>query len=149
MNKSLKASCAVLGALTSFAVVAAAGAATPGEQRQAAMKQIGQSMKDGAAFNSAKTVYDAAKVKTIMGGVAATAKRLHGQFPANSASDPKSAALPIVWSQKADFARRIDELARLADTASKAKTAEAYKPAFLAVGATCKSCHDLYRKKPS
>ncbi len=39
------------------------------------------------------------------------------------------------------------ELATLADKASKAKTADEYKTGFQAVGATCKSCHDLYRKK--
>jgi cytochrome c556 len=150
MNGYLKVLCAgAVGAGMSFAIAASSGAATPTEQRQASMKQIAQSMKEGAAFNAANAPFDGGKVKTIMGGVAKTAKTLHGLFPAQSASDPKTAALPVAWSQKADLARRIDELARLADAASKAKSAEAYKPAFLAVGATCKSCHDTYRKKAS
>lgn len=138
-----------LGVSVALALAVTAAAATPTEQRQATMKAIGQSMKDGAAFNSANTPYDAAKVKAIMGGLAASAKKLHTLHPAGSGSDPKTAALPVIWTRKADFDRRIDELARLADTASKATTAAAYKPAFMAVGATCKSCHDVYRKKPS
>lgn len=153
MNKCVKVLCAgVLGAGISLAVAvssATAAAATPTAQRQAAMKAIGQSMKDGAALNSAKTPYDPAKAKAAMGSAAASARKLRTLFPANSASDPKSAALPVLWTKKADFDRRLDEFAKLADTAANAKTAEAYKPAFLAVGATCKGCHDLYRKKAS
>jgi cytochrome c556 len=35
----------------------------------------------------------------------------------------------------------------LAAAAGKATSADAFKPAFSALGATCKSCHDVYRKK--
>jgi cytochrome c556 len=38
-------------------------------------------------------------------------------------------------------------LQALATTAGNATDAATYKPAFSAVGATCKSCHDVYRKK--
>lgn len=152
MNECVKVLCAgIFGASLSLAlaVTTATAAADPTEQRQAAMKAIGQAMKEGAALNSAKTPYDPAKAKAAMGSVSASAKKLHTLFPANSASAPKTAALPVLWTKKADFDRRLDELAKLADAAGNAKTAEAYKPAFLAVGATCKGCHDLYRKKAS
>lgn len=148
MNKYGKAARAGLLSLgMALAIAASAPAATPTEQRQAAMKSIGQAMKDAAAFNSGNTKYDPAKVKVILSGVSATAKKLHGQFPASSRADPKSAALPAIWANKVDFDKRLDALSKLADAASKASTQEAYKPAFLAVGATCKGCHDLYRKK--
>ena len=35
----------------------------------------------------------------------------------------------------------------LATAAGKTTTAETFKPAYAAVGATCKSCHDVYRMK--
>ena len=127
-----------------FAAVSAAG--SPLEDRQAAMKAIGQSMKEGAGINSPAT-FDAAKAKTAMEAVAANAKKLHGLFPAGSGTDPKSEADPKLGDNKAAFDKRLTELGTLATTASKTTTAEAYKPAYMAVGAACKSCHDVYRMK--
>lgn len=151
MNKNMSAILSGLaGVGVALALTAtAAGAATPTEMRQAAMKAVGQSMKDGAAINSGKTPYDPAKAKAVMGGLSTNVKKLHALFPAGSGGDPKTEALPAVWTNKADFTKRIDELAKLADTASKAPNAAAFKPAFQAVGGTCKGCHDLYRKKAS
>ncbi|HEY3950013.1 cytochrome c [Phenylobacterium sp.] len=125
---------------------AAISAGNPVEDRQAAMKAVGQSMKEGAGINN-PTAFDAAKAKTAMESVAANAKKLHGLYPAGSDKDPKTEADPKIWENKADFDKRLTELASLATTASKATTADAYKPAYAAVGATCKSCHDVYRMK--
>ncbi|THD60391.1 cytochrome c [Phenylobacterium sp.] len=127
---------------------AAVSAGNPVEDRQATMKAVGQAMKEGAGINSPAT-FDAAKAKTLMDGVAADAKKLHGLYPAGSDKDPKTAADPKIWDNKADFDKRLTEMATLASTAGKATTADAFKPAYAAVGATCKSCHDLYRKKKS
>jgi cytochrome c556 len=127
---------------------AAVSAGNPVEDRQATMKAVGQAMKEGAGVNSPAT-FDAAKAKTLMDGVAADAKKLHGLYPAGSDKDPKTAADPKIWDNKADFDKRLTEMATLASTAGKATTADAFKPAYAAVGATCKSCHDLYRKKKS
>jgi len=127
---------------------AAVSAGNPVEDRQATMKAVGQAMKEGAGVNSPAT-FDAAKAKTLMDGVAADAKKLHGLYPAGSDKDPKTAADPKIWDNKADFDKRLTDMATLASTAGKATTADAFKPAYAAVGATCKSCHDLYRKKKS
>jgi cytochrome c556 len=125
---------------------AAVSAGNPVEERQAAMKAVGQSMKEGAGINTPAT-FDAAKAKTLMDGIAANAKKLHGLYPAGSGADPKTEADPKIWENKADFDKRLTELGALATTASKATTLEAYTPAYKAVGGTCKSCHDLYRTK--
>jgi len=124
----------------------ALSAGNPVEDRQAAMKAVGQFMKEGAGLNS-PSAFDAAKAKAAMDGVAGEAKKLHGLYPAGSGADPKTAADPKIWDNKADFDKRLTEMATLATTAGKSTTADAYKPAFMAVGATCKGCHDLYRKK--
>lgn len=129
------------------AACVAVSAGNPVEERQATMKQVGQTMKEASAFTSAKTPFDAAKVKTLMGGVAVDAKKLHGLYPVGSGADPKSAAEPKVWENKADFDKRLSEMGSLATAASKAASTDTFKPAFSALGATCKSCHDVYRKK--
>lgn len=122
--------------------------ADPVADRQALMKEVGQSMKDAAGINSAAT-FDAAKAKAIMGKVAADAKKAAGLFPAGSGTDAKTLAAAKVWEDNADFTKRLTELTALATTASGAADVATYGPAFKAVGATCKSCHDIYRKKPS
>jgi cytochrome c556 len=128
--------------LSSFALAVAG----PVEDRQETMKAIGQSMKDAAGLNSPAT-FDAAKTKTVMGAVAASAKKASTLFPPGSDADAKTAADPKIWTDNADFMKRLTELGTLAAAAGNAADAAAYKPAFAAVGATCKSCHDIYRKK--
>jgi cytochrome c556 len=134
---------AVLALGVSSLAIAVAG---PVEDRQADMKAIGQAMKDGAGLNS-PAAFDAAKAKAAMGAVADAAKKATTLFPAGSGADPKTAADAKIWENNADFLKRLADLQTLATTAGNATTVEAYKPAFAAVGATCKSCHDVYRKK--
>jgi cytochrome c556 len=138
-----------VSAALAVAGVAASQGSSPVEQRQAAMKHVGQEMKAAGAYTSASTPFDAAKVKALMDGVAGDAAKLRGLYPAGSDADPKSAADPKIWQNKADFDKRLGELARLAGAAGATTSTDAYKPAFSAVGATCKSCHDIYRKKKS
>ena len=134
-------------ALAIAGVAVSAGAANPMDERQATMKQVGQTMKEASAFTGAQTPFDAAKVKALMDGVAGSGKKLHGLYPAGSGADPKSAADPKIWENKADFDKRLTEMSALAATAGKTSSADGFKPAFSALGATCKSCHDVYRKK--
>jgi cytochrome c556 len=149
MKRSHTLWAAVLGAGLAFGVTCAAiSADNPVEERQATMKAVGQSMKEAAAVNSPAT-FDAAKAKAAMDSVAASAKKLHGLYPAGSDKDPKTAADPKIWENKADFDKRLAEMGTLASAAGKTTTAETFKPAYMAVGATCKGCHDLYRKKKS
>jgi cytochrome c556 len=149
MKRSHTLWAAVLGAGLAFGVTCAAiSADNPVEERQATMKAVGQSMKEASSVNSPAT-YDAAKAKTAMENVAAAAKKLHGLYPAGSDKDPKTAADPKIWENKADFDKRLAEMGTAATAAGKTTTAETFKPAYMAVGATCKGCHDLYRKKKS
>ena len=134
---------AVLALSLGFAAVSAGN---PMEERQATMKAVGQSMKEAAGINS-PTTFDAAKAKALMDGVAANAKKLKGLYPVGSGADPKSAADPKIWENKADFDKRLTEMGSLAAAAGKTTSTDTFKPAFSALGATCKSCHDIYRKK--
>ena len=139
----LAAACGLASALA-IAVVAASAAGTAVADRQAAMKSMGADMK---AASGAITPYDAAKAKSAMDSLAGEAKKLKSLFPADSNADPKSAADPKIWSNKADFDKRLDALAAAATAAGKAKDGDAFKAAFKPVGDSCKSCHDVYRMK--
>lgn len=148
MKRSHTVLAAVAGVGLAFGVACVAvSAGNPVEERQATMKQVGQTMKEATAYTAAATPYDAAKVKGLMDGLAADAKKLHGLYPADSASDPKTAADPKVWQNKADFDKRLTEMASLAAAAGKATSTDTFKPAFKTLGDTCKSCHDVYRMK--
>jgi cytochrome c556 len=139
---------AVAGIGLAFTITCvAASAGNPMDERQATMKQVGQTMKEASAYTSAQTPFDAAKVKALMDGVAGNAKKLHGLYPAGSGADPKSAADPKIWENKADFDKRLTEMGSLAVAAGKTSSADTFKPAFSALGGSCKSCHDIYRKK--
>lgn len=127
--------------------IAAAATAGPAEDRQAVMKQVGFYMRDGAGFATGQTPFDAAKAKTLMDGVASSGKKLRGLYPAGSGGDPKSSADPKIWTNKADFDKRLTEMSTLATAAAKAKDQAAFKTAFSQLSGTCKSCHDIYRKK--
>lgn len=83
-----------------------------------------------------------------MGKVAADAKAFGGMFPASSNGASGSEALPAVWSNKADFDRKVRELESLANAAAGAGNAAEFRTAFAKVGATCKACHDDYRAAP-
>ena len=133
--------------VASSAAALAAGAMAAGNPvaaRQAEMKGVGAGMKDAS---SVLGTFDAAKAKASMEAVAAHAKKAKGLFPAGSDRDPKTEADPKIWQNKADFDKRLTELSTLAAAASKATTADTFKPAFQKVGATCKGCHDVYRMK--
>jgi cytochrome c556 len=138
----------VLGAVLVLAgAFAAASAGTEVADRQAAMKQVGQTMKAASAFTSASTPYDPAKVKLLMDTIAADAQKLKGLYPPDTASDPKTAADPKIWQDKADFEKRLGQMGSAALAVENAKDSDSFKTAFGAVGATCKSCHDVYRMK--
>jgi cytochrome c556 len=138
---------AVAAAAVALAGVGASAAGGPAAERQAIMKQTGLQMRDVSGFASGQSAWDAAKVRTLTGAIAANGKKLQGLYPPGSGADPKSEADPKIWTSKADFNKRLAEMSTLATAAGKAPSAEAFKPAFLKVSATCKSCHDIYRKK--
>jgi cytochrome c556 len=127
--------------------VTSAATAGPVETRQAVMKHVGQAIKDASPFLSSGVPYDAAKVKTLMAGVAADARKLKALYPAASGADPKSLADPKVWQNKADFDKRLAAMGAAALAAGRATSTETFRPAFLSLGTTCQSCHAVYRKQ--
>ncbi len=115
--------------------------------RQAAMKEIAAQMKAASDFATGRSAWDPVKVKALMAAVSANAKRAKGYFPAAPrAGEPRTSAHPAIWTHKAEFAARLDDMSKRALAAGSAPNVQGYRPLLQQLGGTCKGCHDVYRK---
>ncbi len=109
-----------------------------------AMKTISEQLKSGAPD---QTVI---KVQTAL--IADHAEALPGWFPADSgpSTGVKMEALPVVWTDTANFAAKAHDLQLAAaklNAAAQAGDAAEFLPALKATGEACKSCHETFRQK--
>lgn len=129
-------------------------AATPAEkiaERQEAMKSFGRANKAIRDELAKKTAPDFAVVQNNARALLVTAQRSSWMFGRGTGPQTgvKTAALPIIWTQFADFRAKnvaFVNAARALDDAARAGDAAQVRTAQTALGATCKSCHDTYRK---
>ncbi len=114
------------------------------EQIGDAMKKITDTMKSGGGLDP-ELAAAAQKIDEL-------APQLKDWFPAGSGpeSGRKTGARPEIWTQPEPFARKREALAtaaaRLAERAT-ANDAAGFATQVGALGKTCKSCHDDFRKK--
>lgn len=139
----------VLGLSALLVPDAARPAPDPVPERQALMKQLGQQMKAAGNLANGQTLWDAAQAKAVADAVARSGQTSRGLFPSASASHPKTNAAAAVWQNRSDFDKRLAQMSTLARTMGKADTQAAFRASFQDLSATCKSCHDVYRKKKS
>ena len=144
MRKSLLAFVAIAAALNFCASAAFAG---PIEDRQAAMKANGQTMKILGGMAQGESPFDAAVAKEQGEAMAARFDALRNLFPPGSdKGPPETYAKPEIWSDPEGFTAALDQ-AMNASLALAAVTDEAQlKEAVGKVGGTCKNCHDKYRR---
>ena len=140
---------AVLAAGASTAAVLQGAQAA--KARMEHMKALGKSSK--AVFEQVKGgAPDMAIVKVEAPKIAAASRDLPGWFPAGSGqkAEPKSHALPVIWTDRAGFETKAKALvvaaARL-DAVAQAGDAAGVGPAFHDVGAACKGCHETFKAK--
>jgi cytochrome c556 len=111
-----------------------------GAANKAVIEQLKSSAPDLAAIKvQAAKINDGAKVLTTW-------------FPPGSgqSADPKSAALPAVWTDWGGFqtkAKALSDAAAKFDAVAQAGDKAAVGPAFHEVGAACKGCHETYKAK--
>ena len=119
------------------------------KQRMDAMKDIAAQMKLIGAMVKAERDYDAAAAAAAADVIVRHADAMLPLFPEGSTEHP-SEALTVIWSDWEGFSRSAVELAAsataLSDIASDATSAADIRAAFAAVGKTCSSCHEGYRK---
>jgi len=118
------------------------------KKRQEAYKGMIPQVKIGKNMLTGKQDFDAAAAKKIFATYAATAKTLEPLFPEDSKTGAKTAALPAIWENKADFEAK---LAKFGEDASEAEATvtdlASFKAAWGKVMSNCGGCHKLYRAK--
>ncbi len=121
------------------------------KDRMGHMKALGKSSK--AVFEQVKSgAPDMAVVKVEAGKIALASRQLPSWFPPGSGqkAEPKSHALPVIWTDMAGFETKAKAFAAAAarlDAATQSGDAAAVGPAFHDVGAACKGCHETFKEK--
>lgn len=113
--------------------------------RMEAMVDVRDHIKFLAAMAQGKRVFDAEAAQAAAAGIARHAAEMPGQFVSGD-QDPKSEALPLIWTQFDDFTAKAQMLYKVAADVSQGLVTEVDLRAGVgAIGAACTACHDLYR----
>lgn len=121
--------------------------------RKAAFTLIGTSFKGIGDASQGKAEYNQADIEKRAKRVLFLSEFLDGAFPeASNLGEPDTKARVELWTQKADFDKKLKEfqehVATLAKVASTEKTAtDAFKDAAGAVAKDCKGCHESFKVK--
>jgi cytochrome c556 len=139
---------AALAALTPFA--AQAQFAKPEDAikyRQSSFALIGAHFSRIGAMVNGRVPYDAAAA-TANANLVATLSKLPGAaFPAGSESGGNTRAKPEIWKDSAKFAAAYEKMvAEVGKLPAAAGNPDQLKTAFGAAAATCKGCHDDFRR---
>jgi cytochrome c556 len=143
-------------ALIATGVLAAVSvAAAPADvitARQKNYKQIGKAFK--AISDNLKTAPDVKLIQANAPVIANLAPKVSTWFPAGTGKEAgvKTAALPAIWSQRAEFdadAKKFAEAAAAFDGVVKKGNIDEIKVSAGALGKTCKGCHDTFRERES
>jgi cytochrome c556 len=137
----------LVAAVTTLTLLASAASADPIADRQKLMKGIADATKVSAEMVQGKTSWDAAAAKAAMATIAANAELFPKLFPAGTETGGDTEASPKIWEAKSDFDALAAKLAATADAAGTAADGglDAFKPAFGAMAANCKACHQDFR----
>jgi cytochrome c556 len=132
--------------------VHAQGQPSKGEQalkyRKAVYQAIAWNFGPMSQMAQGKIPYDAKEFQLRAGRVAALAPMLSESYSAESRDVTGSKAKPELWTQRADFDAKMQDLVdRSAALAAVARSGDAAKSkqAFLDTAGTCKACHDKYK----
>ncbi|MFI4976408.1 MAG: c-type cytochrome [Caulobacterales bacterium] len=123
------------------------------KDRQTHMKGMGAAAK--ALVDQVKSDNpDMGVIKDAAGKLNAGAQALPNWFPGGSGPETglKTAALPVIWTDQADFAAAAKNLAAETaklNTVAQAGDLPAVKADTMAVGGACGACHKKFRAKES
>jgi cytochrome c556 len=131
-------------------ITAVAAQSDPIAARKELMKGIGGQTKTGAGMAKGEVPYDQAKAQAIIASYVDAAAKAPALFPENSKTGGDTAALPAIWTNKADFDGKFAKFGSDAKAAASAvKDADSFKSAFPGLTKNCGGCHENYRAKKS
>ena len=135
--------------ISATAALAHTGATGIVKERMDLMSEIGDRMKAVVAMLKGEAAFDAAAVKAAAEVMAGHAGKMPELFPEGPVKHP-SEALPAIWTDWEAFEKLAEDMksqaGALATAAESATDASGIAPQVIAVGETCKSCHDKFRK---
>ena len=113
--------------------------------RMMAMTTVVENMRTLGGMAKGTIVFDLEQAKAALADIESTANTVPGLFKSRE-MHPKSEALPVIWTNFADFTAKSEALE---DAAAQALASFSSKddlvPSMRALGGTCKSCHFTYR----
>ena len=143
----MKKSLAVFSALF---MLTSAASASPVEDRQALMKDVGRSMGVLGPVMKGEKPFEAEAVQAALEQLKADAVKMDADamFPKGSESGDTAAA-PKIWEDEAGFKSEIEKFRTATAAAADAKPQDinALRVAMKDVGASCGTCHQAYRVK--
>ena len=143
-------SAAALIAVGATAVFAQATGGTAAiSERKAAMKAVAGANKGLTAMAKGEVPFDAAKAAAEFKTIENALIKSKALYPDDSKSGGDTAALPAVWTKKADFTAKMDKAIADAKAAAASSTDDAsFKAAHKQVVSNCGGCHKEYRQPP-
>lgn len=152
-GKSRTGSLIVFVVLVLFApvvVFAHKGATGVVKERMEAMKDVAANMKILGGMMKGEVTFNSTNAQNAAKTIADHAAKVPELFPEGSIEKP-SEALPVIWTDWADFIKSAEDLRRSAENlsgdAAKADAPVDFKDSFIAMGNTCKECHEKFRLK--
>ena len=132
---------------TATAALAHQGVQNPAvKARMDGMSAIAENLKTLGMMARGATAFDAETARAAAAAIAIHASAVPGLFEANE-TDPMSEAKPAIWTSFEDFSAKASELESIAVGLSTSITIqEDLGPAMGSLGASCKSCHSIYRE---
>jgi len=137
--------------------VAAATGPSPAKQaiavRKATFTLIGNSFKGIGDASQGKVEYNQADIEKRAKRLAFLSEFLDGAFPeASNVGEPDTKARAEIWTQQADFDKKLKDFqahaANLVKVAASEKTAsDAFKDAAGTLAKDCKGCHENFKIK--
>jgi cytochrome c556 len=117
-------------------------------ERRALMKHDGAAAKKLFDMAKGNTPFDLATVKESLATLDEGATKSAALFPDDSKTGGGTAALPVIWENKADFDARFVKFAKDVEAAQAGIVDEAtFKQFAPAVFKNCGGCHELYKAK--
>ena len=129
-------------------ITVVAAQSDPIATRKATMKEVGAQTKTGSGMAKGEIPYDQTKAQTMFTTYVDASAKMPSLFPENSKTGGDTAALPAIWTNKADFDTRFQKFGADAKAAASAvKDLDSFKTAFTGVTKNCGGCHENYRAK--